>query len=178
MTGLSHTTELDTTWLADFVGRWEDGWNSHDPERLLALMSEDIEYEDSAWPTVMHGHAAVRTFLDSAWTAMPDVRFEMVGRPYVGVGDVPSAAFYWRGTGTFTGPLDPPGLAPTGKAVEFYGADFHEYRDGRVAKLRIVFDNMDVARQLGLLPAAGSRADRASAAAQRVAMRVRGLRRP
>ena len=92
--------------------------------------------------------------------------------------EAPSAAFYWRGTGRFTGPLDPPGFAPTGKAIEFYGADFHEYRDGRVAKLRIVFDNMDVGRQVGLLPAVGSRADRAGAAAQRLAMRVRGLRRP
>jgi hypothetical protein len=62
--------------------------------------------------------------------------------------------------------------------LEFHGADFHEYRDGKVAKLKIVFDNMDVARQLGLLPAAGSRADRAGATAQRLAMKLRSLRRP
>ena len=109
---------------------------------------------------MMHGHAEVRAVPPLVWTAMPDLRFEIVDGTVVKPGE-PSAAFYWRGTGRFTGPLDPPGFAPTGKPIEFFGADFQEYRDGRVAKLRIVFDNMDVARKLGLLPAAGSRADRA-----------------
>ena len=178
ITGRPTSAPVDVAWLRDFIARWEGGWNSHDPERLLALMTEDIEYEDSAWPTVMHGHADVRRFLHSAWTAIPDLRFEMEGDPFIGTSASPSAAFYWRGTGRFTGPLEPPGFAPTGRTLEFYGADFHEYRDGKVARLKIVFDNMDVARQLGLLPAAGSRADRAGATAQRLAMRLRSLRRP
>ncbi len=177
ITGGAARTQLDPAWLEDFIGRWEEGWNSHDQGRLLALMTEDITYEDSAWPTTMHGHADVRRFLDSVWTAMPDLRFEMVDGPFIRPG-AQAAAFYWRGTGRFTGPLEPPGFAPTGKPLEFFGADFHEYRDERVAKLRIVFDNMDVGRKLGLLPQPGSRADRAGAAAQRVAMRVRSLRRP
>jgi steroid delta-isomerase-like uncharacterized protein len=177
ITGGAAQTQLDPAWLEEFIGRWAEGWNSHDPERLLALMTEDITYEDSAWPTVMHGHQDVRRFLDSIWTAMPDLRFEAVDGPFIKPG-APAAAFYWRGTGRFTGRLDPPGFAPTGKPLEFFGADFHEYRDGRVAHLRIVFDNMDVARKLGLLPQAGSRADRAGATAQRLAMRVRSLRRP
>ena len=82
ITGQSQTS-LDPAWLDDFVGRWEEGWNSHDPHRLLALMTEDIVYDDSAWPTTMRGHADVRRFLDSAWTAMPDLRFEMIDGPYI-----------------------------------------------------------------------------------------------
>jgi steroid delta-isomerase-like uncharacterized protein len=174
ITGGAPRTQLELAWLEEFAGRWGEGWNSHDPERLLALMTEDIVYEDSAWPTTMHGHADVRSFLDSVWTAMPDLRFEFTDGPFIKPG-APAAAFYWRGTGRFTGPLDPPGFAPTGKPLEFFGADFHEYRDGRVARLRIVFDNMDVARKLGLLPQPGSRADRAGAGAQRLAMRMRSL---
>ncbi len=178
ITGRKTTSNaLDLGWLQDFVGRWEEAWNSHDPQRLLDLMTEDVVYEDSAWPTHMHGHAQVRPFLDTIWTAMPDLRFEFADGPFVKPGEQ-AAAFYWRGTGRFTGPLDPPGFAPTGKPLEFHGADFQEYSDGRVSKLRIVFDNMDVARKLGLLPAAGSRADRAGATAQRAAMRLKSLRRP
>lgn len=176
VTGAAARTQLDPAWLEEFAVRWGEAWNSHDPERLLALMTEDIVYEDSAWPTTMHGHVDVRRFLDSVWTAMPDLRFEFTDGPFIKPG-APAAAFYWRGTGRFTGPLDPPGFAPTGRALEFFGADFHEYRDARVARLRIVFDNMDVARKLGLLPHPGSRADRAGAGAQRLAMRVRSLRR-
>ena len=47
--------------------------------------------------------------------------------------------------------LDPPGLAPTGKRMEFDGADFHEYRDGKVARLRIVFDMAAGMRQLEIV---------------------------
>jgi hypothetical protein len=85
----------------------------------------------------------------------------------------PKAAFYWEGSGTFTGPLDPPGLAPTGARVAFDGFDLHEYRDGRVCRLRITFDMLDVSRQIGMVPRQGSRAEKAGAAAQRLSVRVR-----
>lgn len=170
-TGATQAQELDQSWVEEFSGRWEAAWNSHEPERLLGLMTDDIVYDDSAWPTTMRGHDEVRDFLDFAWTAMPDLRFEMVEGPYLAPGER-KAAFYWRGSGTQTGPLDPPGFAPTGKRLEFEGADFHEYRDGRVCRLRIVFDMMDVGRQLGTLPKAGSPVEKAGAAAQRLGVRV------
>jgi steroid delta-isomerase-like uncharacterized protein len=164
--------ELDHRWLGDFVHRWEEAWNSHEPERVLGLMTEDIVYDDSAWPTTMVGHADVRAFVDSTWRAFPDLRFEWIDGPYIVPGQM-KASFWWRGTGTFTGPLDPPGFAPTGDHIEFEGADFHEYRDGRVARLRIVFDMMDIARQLGTLPKAGSRIEKGAAAAQRLGVKLR-----
>jgi steroid delta-isomerase-like uncharacterized protein len=164
--------ELDRQWVDDFAHRWEDAWNSHQPDRLLGLMAEDIVYDDSAWPTTMVGHADVRAFLDSSWRAFPDLRFEMLDGPFLAPGE-PKASFWWRGTGTFTGPLDPPGFAPTGDRIEFEGADFHEYRDGRVARLRIVFDMLDVARQLGTMPKPGTRVEQVAAAAQRLGVKVR-----
>ena len=172
MTDVTQAHEFDPAWVDDFIKRWAAAWNSHEPERLLELMTDDIVYDDSAWPTTMRGHADVRAFLDHAWRAFPDLRFEVAGGPYVAPGR-PEAAFHWRGSGTNTGPVDPPGFAPTGKRVEFDGADFHEYRDGRVCRLRIVFDMMDVGVQLGTLPPPGSAVEKAGAAAQRLAMQVR-----
>lgn len=172
MASTSATPEIDQAWAEDFARRWGEAWNSHEPERLLDLMTEDIVYDDSAWPTTMRGHGDVRTFLDWTWRAMPDLAFEVLDGPYLAPGE-PKAAFWWKGTGTLTGPLDPPGFAPTGARVEFEGADFHEYRDGRVARLRVAFDMADVSRQIGLAPKAGSQAEKAAATAQRLAMRVR-----
>jgi steroid delta-isomerase-like uncharacterized protein len=166
------SSELDPAWVDDFLARWAAAWNSHEPERLLELMTEDIVYDDSAWPTTMRGHGEVRAFLEHAWRAFPDLRFEVAAGPYIVPGRA-QAAFHWNGTGTNTGPIDPPGFAPTGKAVAFDGADFHEYRDGRVCRLRIVFDMMDVGVQLGTLPPPGSALEKAGAAAQRTAMAVR-----
>jgi steroid delta-isomerase-like uncharacterized protein len=163
--------DLDQAWVGEFAQRWGAAWNSHEPARLLELMTEDIVYDDSAWPTTMRGHNDVRTFLDSVWRAFPDLEFEWVDGPYILPGQ-PKAAFYWKGGATHTGRLDPPGFAPTGKRIEFEGADFHEYRDGRVCRLRIVFDMVAVGRQLGTLPKAGSQVEKAGAAAQRIAMSV------
>jgi steroid delta-isomerase-like uncharacterized protein len=163
--------ELDQVWVEDFVKRWEAAWNSHEHGRVLELMTNDVVYDDSAWPTTMRGHGDVRTFLDYVWRAFPDLRFEWVEGPFI-VASQPKAAFYWKGSGTHTGPLDPPGFAPTGKRLEFEGADFHEYREGRVSRLRIVFDMMDVGRQIGALPKAGSPVEKAGAAAQRLGMKV------
>ena len=158
-------------WIREFTQRWLEAWNSHEPDRLLALMTEDIEYRDDSWPKTMHGQADVREFLEAIWRATPDMTFELLAGPYVIPGE-PRAAFHWRGGGTHTGPLEPPGFAPTGRAWELDGVDFHEYRDGRVRRLRIAFDMMSASRQLGLMPAAGSRAERALALAQRSASRL------
>src|SRR4051812_30501879 len=154
-TGVTQGKELDREWLEDFMQRWEAAWNSHEPEQLLDLMTEDVEYDDSAWPRTMRGHADVREFLEFTWRAFPDLRFDMSDGPYIVPGQ-PKAAFHWTGGGTHSGSIDPPGFAHTGKQIEFQGADFHEYRDGRVCRLRIVFDMVDVMRQLGLLPQPGS----------------------
>ena len=174
-TGTQAETTSEATpsieWIRDFATRWLDAWNSHEVDRLLALMSEDIEYRDDGWPKPMQGHADVREFLEAIWRAVPDMTFELLSGPYV-IPSEPRAAFHWRGGGTHTGPLEPPGFAPTGRRWELDGIDFHEYRDGRVCKLRIAFDMLSVSRQLGLMPAAGSRAERALAMAQRSASRV------
>ena len=163
---------VDEAFVRDFLPRWVAAWKSHQPERLFELMTEDIVYDDSAWPTTMRGYADVRVFVDSVWRAFPDLAFEMTDGPYLHPGAA-RAAFLWRGTGTHTGPLDPPGFAPTGKRIEIEGVDFQEYREGKVSRLNIVFDMMDVARQLGTLPRAGSRAEKAMATAQRLAVQAR-----
>lgn len=149
---------VDAAFVQDFFPRWLDAWNSHDADRLLALMTEDITYDDSAWPTTMHGHADVREFLRHAWTGCPDMRFEVKDGPFLHP-TKPSATSTWTGYATHTGRIDPPGIAPTGKQVTFEGFDLHEYRDGRVSRLWICFDMSAIARDLGVLPPVGSRAE-------------------
>src|SRR5271155_5818993 len=171
--GTSNPSEATPSieWLRDFMLRWQDAWNSHEVDRVLALMTEDVEYRDDSWHKPMQGHADVSEFLDAIWRAMPDMTFEALSGPYVIPGD-PRVAVHWRGRATLTGPLEPPGFAPTGRRWELDGADFYEYRDGRVCKVRSPYDMLRVSRQLGLLPPAGGRAERALAMAQRFASRL------
>jgi len=166
------TTEAPSIeWIRDFFLRWQDAWDSHEVERVLALMTEDVELSDDSRPKPMRGHAEVREFLEAIWRAMPDLRFEPLSGPYVIPGE-PRTAIHWRGRATLRGPLEPPGFAPTGRRSEFEGGDFHEFRDGRVCKLRTVYDVLSLSRQFGLLPPAGGRAERALAMTQRFASRA------
>jgi steroid delta-isomerase-like uncharacterized protein len=165
-------TGVDRAFVEDFGQRFLDAWNSHDADKVLACMAEDIVYDDDAWPTTMRGHADVRAFLEYLWRAFPDLRFEVVDGPYIDP-EAPKVAWYWRGVAAHTGPLDPPGLAPTGQRLEFHGGEFDEYRDGKLVRLRMVMDVADPLRQLGVLPAAGSRAERAIASLASVRARFR-----
>jgi steroid delta-isomerase-like uncharacterized protein len=164
------TGRIDEQWLADFAERYLQAWNGHEPQALLDLMTEDIVYDDAAWPRTMRSHADVREFLEHAWRAIPDMAFEVLEGPFLDPA-APKAVFRWRGTGTFTGPMDPPGFAPTNGRIEFTGFDLHEYRDGRLSRLRILFDNGEVGRQIGAMPEPGSRAERLGAALQRLTAR-------
>jgi steroid delta-isomerase-like uncharacterized protein len=164
----------DTGFATDFVERWTAGWNSHEPARLLALMTEDIVYDDSAAPAIMHGHADVRTFLEQTWRALPDLTFRVVDGPLMAADG--KVSIRWSGTATFSGPLVPPGYAPNGARVEFDGFDLYEFRDGLVCRLRTIYDMMDLARQLKLAPPVGSRFETVTAALQRLSVRVSGFR--
>jgi steroid delta-isomerase-like uncharacterized protein len=150
---------VDQAFVDDFAERWLEAWNSQDAEKVLGLMADDIVYDDSAWPDTMRGHGDVRVFLEFTWRAFPDLRFESTDGPFLDPSE-PKAAFYWRSFATNSGPIDPPGLAATGKQIEFEGGDFHEYRDGKLVRLCIVFDMARVMRKLGALPDPGTREER------------------
>ena len=82
-TGATQPEELDHAWAEGFAKRWEAAWNSHEPARVLELMTDDIVYDDSSWPTTMRGQGDVRTLLEFFWRAFPDLRFETVEGPYI-----------------------------------------------------------------------------------------------
>ena len=64
----------------------------------------------------------------------------------------------WKITGRHDGPLG--GLEPTGKRVAIDGIDHFVVRDGKVVSNFVVFDQLQVARQVGFVPAEGSFGDR------------------
>jgi SnoaL-like domain len=158
-------------WIREFVPGWLEARNSHQGDRVLECLAEDVEVRDDSWPETMRGHSDVREFLEAPWRAVPDMTFELLQGPCVSPGE-PRASFHWRGSGTFTGRMDPPGFAPTGGRWEVDGVDFQEYRHGRISKLRVAFDLMTVFRQRGVMPATGTRAEHTMATAQRATARA------
>ncbi len=103
----------------------------------------------------IRGHDAIRAFFSELFAAFPD--FEMVIDKVIA--DETSAAVQWHATGTFTGgPFQ--GISPTGRRVELRGADVMQISDGLIQHNTIYYDGAAFARQIGMLPSRGSRADR------------------
>jgi steroid delta-isomerase-like uncharacterized protein len=166
---------LDHGYVDSFVRRWADGWNRHDADALVGLCAEDVIWDDPAMPAPERGRAAVREYLLGAWRMFPDLTFDLPEAPLI-AREGPRAAQVWRMTGTMLGSDPWAGFAPTGKRVEFDGVDLYEFRDGLLAHYRGRYDMAECARQLGLAPARGSRAERTIARLQRTAMRLRRRR--
>lgn len=98
---------------------------------------------------------------------MPDFHFQVLG--LAAHGD--DVFVQWRMTGTHSGtPWQ--GIAPTGRAVELDGIDHFVVRAGKVTSNFVVFDQMQFARSVGMMPPDGSTADRALKAAFNAKTRI------
>jgi hypothetical protein len=74
-------------------------------------------------------------------------------------------------TGTMLGRLDGPGFAPTGARIDVQGVDDWTFRDDLMCRCTSYYDSLGLARQLGILPPAGSGAERALARLQGIQAR-------
>jgi glyoxylase-like metal-dependent hydrolase (beta-lactamase superfamily II)/predicted ester cyclase len=96
----------------------------------------------------------IRAYFEALFAAFPDFRFEVV--------DVTTyrnrTAVRWRARATFAGPGSFQGFAPTGARVDVEGCDVVTVQDELIVRNEAYFDSGSMARQLGLLPPAGSAA--------------------
>src|SRR6476660_2102639 len=150
---------LSPTELATFADSYVAAWNSFDAGRMAPLVTDDIVWADPAMPRPAHGLAEVQAFMRDSWQAFPDLHFFEPDPRRIGI-DGDTVLWAWRMPGTMQGRIDPPGFAPTNRRMTVDGVDVWEMRDGRIARYRAFYDMNDVARQLGIAPEPGSRAER------------------
>ena len=131
--------------------------NAHDVEALRGIWADDVEerFPDKT----CRGKEELSAHFKGLFAALPDFRMELVSA--VEQGETVFAR--WKLTGTHEGVFN--GIDPTGRAISLDGMDQFTFRDGRMAANFVVFDQMEVGRQLGLLPPDGSPPDRALKAA-------------
>lgn len=139
--------------------------------RDVGAMAEhwrDDGVEDILPVGVLRGKEELRAFLDATFRAIPDARTS-VGRIVAGE---TSCAVEWRLEGTFDGApfMD---IEPTGSHVEVRGFDLFELEDGQIVSNTAYYDGASFARQIGMLPADGSGADRAMKSAFNAVTKVR-----
>jgi steroid delta-isomerase-like uncharacterized protein len=138
---------------ADLI-RWSfDILNSHDAASLAQLYTpQTVEHFPDR---ICHGGDEIVAYFREVFAAVPDWDIQMVGLAEQG----DDVFVQWHMTGTHTGPLL--GIAPTGKSLAIDGIDHFVVRDGKIVSNFVVVDQLQYARQLGMMPPEGSMADRA-----------------
>ena len=127
---------------------------------FAALSRRDVEAMSGYWAPDGQEHIAsqvdavgpqgVREYFTDLFTAFPD--FALTVQTTVAEGD--KVAVHWKASATMTGPLWT--LKPTGAHIDLEGIDLLTVADGLIVRNDAVPDGMALARQLGLLPGAGS----------------------
>lgn len=100
------------------------------------------------------GPEEIAAYFESMFAALPDFHIEAIALAEQGE----DVFVRWRLTGTHRGTLM--GVEATGRRIEVDGIDHFVIRDGRMASNFVVADQLQYARQLGMLPADGSAPDR------------------
>jgi hydroxyacylglutathione hydrolase len=139
------------------VALWAPGARDYMPGRLDALAPE-----------------GVRDFVSGLLGAIPDLRFAIVSTTTEGE----RCALQWRLEGTFAGRQALDGFEPNGSPVVLEGCDVFTVSAGLIQANNAFSDSMTFARQIGLLPPAGSaveqRMQQAFNAKTRVGRRLAG----
>jgi len=156
------------------IVRWTfEVLDAHDVSALRTMWTDaTVERFPSS---AVHGADGMAAYFEDLFAALPDLRMRIVALAENGE----DVFVRWHMTGTHTGePFE--GLEATGRALAIDGMDHFVIRDGTIATNFVIFDQMQFARQIGLLPPDGSRADRATKAAfnakTRLLARVRARR--
>jgi steroid delta-isomerase-like uncharacterized protein len=131
-----------------------------------AIARQDLDAALACWAPGGVDHLApigelrvpdeLRAYFEELFAAVPDFEYEVAS--LIAEGDL--VAVHWRATGTFTGaPLQ--GIRANGARLKTEGADLVRVEDGLIVRLDSYWDDAGVARQIGILPARGSRQERA-----------------
>ena len=131
-----------------------DAINAHDLPALKQCWTAET-VERFPMRTVVGADAIAEVFAGT-FAAMPDLRIEIAQL----VEDGENVFVRWHMSGTHTGePWE--GVAASGKRIELDGVDHFVVRDGRIVSNFVIFDQLQFARAVGLMPEDGTAADRA-----------------
>jgi len=122
--------------------KWIAAWNSHNPDKMLPVFTDDIFYEDVAFGEVSHGSAELRKFAASEFEGVPDLKLKLVRADiHNGHGTIE-----WVFSGTDKG------VYKTGKKFSVRGVSVVDMRDGKISRNLDFYDSATLMRQVGVLP--------------------------
>jgi steroid delta-isomerase-like uncharacterized protein len=142
---------------ADVVKRYFDALAAREIETALSLWAPG-GIERVVGQRELTAPDGVRAQLDKLHGAFPDLSWEVLD--LIAGEDDSRVAVRWRASGTFAGPGTFQGFMATGAHLEMEGCDVLTVNaDEKIERLEAYLDSGAIARQLGVVPPAGSRAE-------------------
>jgi steroid delta-isomerase-like uncharacterized protein len=134
--------------LQEFIDRYNEAWNAHDVDTIVAMHTEDSVFENHTTGDVNVGREAIGRAVTGIFGVFPDLTFE-ARRQYFRENLVVQE---WTARGTHKGKMTRSGIEvePTGRTVDYRGMDVIPIRDGLVARKDVYSDGVTLLRQLGL----------------------------
>jgi steroid delta-isomerase-like uncharacterized protein len=134
--------------LKQAIGRYNDAWNAHSLEAIMAMHAPDMVFENHTAGERAEGEAA-RGHIGVVFETWPDINFT-TRRLYVRDGLVVQE---WTATATHANEMRRGDLvaAPTGKTISWDGLDVIPFEDGLVKRKDVYSDSVSILRQVGLL---------------------------
>ena len=136
-----------------------------------AVARRDLEGMGACWKpgarsnivglSQLTGPDGVVAWFGDLFRAFPDFTME-IDRV---IGKKGSVAVQWSATATFNGTGTFEGFKPNGARIAIQGIDILTVEEGLITSLFAVQNGLDLARQLGVVPPQGSKADKAMAGA-------------
>jgi steroid delta-isomerase-like uncharacterized protein len=132
--------------IETILTEWLAAWRRADASALAAAFAEDADYTGMLTGTI-RGRKAVEALYRSWFAAFPDMDFTVESRLVHG----DHAAVLWSQNGTHKGEFC--GLAGTGRIFIIPGAFFLTFGDGKITRLRSIYDFTGLLLQIGILTA-------------------------
>jgi steroid delta-isomerase-like uncharacterized protein len=129
---------------------YNDAWNRHDLDAIVALHVPDMVFENHTAGERAEG-PEVRDHIAEIFAAWPDLAFR-TRRLYVRDDLVVQE---WTATATHAKELRRGDLAapPSGRKLEWKGLDVIPFQNGRIKRKDVYSDSVSILRQVGLLDA-------------------------
>jgi steroid delta-isomerase-like uncharacterized protein len=134
--------------LREVIGSYNDAWNRHDVDAIVALHAPDMVFENHTAGERAEGEE-VREHIAAIFEGWPDIAFT-TRRLYVRDDLVVQE---WTAGATHNRELRRGELVapPSGKRIEWEGMDVIPFEDGLVKRKDVYSDSISILRQVGLL---------------------------
>jgi steroid delta-isomerase-like uncharacterized protein len=144
------TVTLDNHPLRAVIDRYNDAWNRHDVDAIVAMHAPDMVFENHTAGERAEGDQ-VGEHIAAIFAGWPDIAFE-TRRLYVRDDLVVQE---WTASATHNRELSRGDLvAPaSGKRIEWNGMDVIPFEDGLVKRKDVYSDSISILRQVGLFEA-------------------------